>query len=178
MKEEERKAFEEKRFSEMKRHYENRFHDDGAMGRIFELTCHTKYSTKTKVSCQDKADTFIMCDKIPVPAECKINGGRITGLRNGKSKFVIYTMDFTQKHKATKKSPAWEERRIVKPVLIPTNIFLAALDRFGATKSTNGRNPEEAIQVSSKKFYEWLLDWPIPYEPDTRYTKEDFEGLE
>lgn len=86
-------------------------------------------------------------------------------------------MNFTQKHKAGKNTPAREEKRVINPVLIPTQIFLAALDFFKATKSTNGRNPEEAIQVSSKKFYEWLKEWPIPYEPNNHYTAEDFEGL-
>lgn len=170
--------YEKIRNEEIKRHAANIGHDDGAKGRIFELLCATKHSHKTCVSVQGKADTFIKYGKGSVPAECKTNGGRIENLRNSKVKFVIYYMNFTQKHKATKKSPAWEEKREIKPVLIPKEIFLAALDRFGATKSTNGRNPEEAIQVSSKKFYEWLLEWPIPYEPNTCYTEDDFEGLE
>ena len=87
-------------------------------------------------------------------------------------------MRFIQKHKAGKNTEAWDELREIDPVVIPTEVFLNALDRFGATKSTNGKNPEEAIQVSSKKFFDWLLDWPIPFEPDLVYTEEDFEGLE
>ena len=170
--------YEKARQTEIKRHLANRGHDDGAIGRAFELTCHTEHSHKTRVSSQGKADTFIKYGHGTVAAECKINGGRIEALRHGKVKFVIYAMNFTQKHAATKKHGAWEEQRVIDPVIIPTNIFLAALDRFGATKSTNGRNPEEAIQVSSKKFYEWLLEWPIPYNPDSRYTEDDFEGLE
>lgn len=170
--------YEKARQAEIKRHLANRGHDDGAIGRAFELTCHTEHSHKMRVSSQGKADTFIKYGRGVVAAECKINGGRIESLRKGKVKFVIYAMNFTQKHGATKKRDAWEEQRIIDPVLIPTNIFLAALDRFGATKNTNGRNPEEAIQVSSKKLYEWLLEWPIPYEPDSRYTEDDFEGLE
>jgi hypothetical protein len=39
-------------------------------------------------------------------------------------------------------------------------------------------NPEPAIQVSSKRLFERLLDWPIPYEPDTVYTPDDFDGVE
>lgn len=178
MKEQERIEMEKARQAEIKRHLANRGHDDGAIGRAFELTCHTKYSRKTRVSLQDRADTYIMFNGVPATAECKTNGGRIGFLRDSKIKFVIYAMDFTQKHAATKKHAAYDERRVVDPVIVPTNIFLAALDRFGATKSTNGRNPEEAIQVSSKKFYEWLLDWPIPYKPDNHYTTDDFEGLE
>lgn len=167
------------REAEIQRHAANIGHDDGANGRIFELSCASVYSRKTRVSKQGQADVFIHFERGNVAAECKTNGGRIENLRKpGAPRFVIYKLDFVQKHKAGKNTPAWDEERHIDPVLIPTAVFLAALDRFGATKSTNGKNPEEAIQPSSKKFFEWLLDWPIPYEPGLRYTAEDFEGLE
>lgn len=169
--------YENARQNEIKRHLLNTA-DCGRIGRAFELTCHTAHSHKIAVSKQGQADTFVKYGKGTTAAECKINGGRIESLRNSKIKFVIYAMNFTQKHAATKKRAAWNEQRVIDPVIIPTKIFLAALDRFGATKSTNGRNPEEAIQVSSKKFYNWLLNWPIAYNPDACYTDEDFEGLE
>lgn len=171
--------FETIRNAEIMRHATNIGHDDGAHGRIFELECASQYSRKTRVSKQGQADVFIKYGKGHVAAECKTNGGRISALRKPHApKFVIYKLDFVQKHKASKSGPAWDEERHIDPVLIPTAVFLAALDRFGATKSTNGSNPEEAIQVSSKKFFEWLLDWPIPYEPGLTYTADDFEGLE
>ena len=171
--------YEKKRIAEIERHAENIGHDDGANGRIFELSCASAGSHKVRVSKQGQADVFIHYGKGHVSAECKTNGGRISALRKpGAPRFVIYKLDFVQKHKASKSGPAWDEERHIDPVLIPTAVFLAALDRFGATKSTNGNNPEEAIQVSSKKFFEWLLDWPIPYEPGLHYTAEDFEGLE
>lgn len=151
----------------------------GADGCIFELECASAYSRKTHVSKQGQADVYIHYERGNYAAECKTNGGRIAALRKPNApKFVIYRLDFVQKHKASKSGPAWDEERHIDPVLIPTAVFLAALDRFGATKSTNGTNPEEAIQVSSKKWFEWLLDWPIPYEPGLHYTADDFEGLE
>lgn len=171
--------FETIRNSEIARHSANADHDNGAMGRVFELKCASEYSRKTRVSVQGKADVFIKYERGNYAAECKTNGGRIANLRKRNApKFVIYQLDFVQKHKASKSRGAWEEIRHVDAVLVPTEIFLAALDRFGATKSTNGKNPEEAIQPSSKKFYEWLLDWPIPYTPGLHYTADDFEGLE
>lgn len=171
--------YERIRNAEIARHLNNADHDDGAIGRAFELACASTYSRKTAVSLQGDADVFIHYERGNYAAECKTNGGRIGSLRKaGAPKFVIYKLDFVQKHKATKTAPAWDEERHIDPVLIPTTVFLAALDRFGATKSTNGKHPEEAIQVSSKKFFEWLLDWPIPYEPGLRYTADDFEGLE
>ena len=167
------------RNAEIMRHTANIGHDDGAHGRIFELECASAHSHKTRVSIQGKADVYIHMGKGYVPAECKTNGGRIGSLRKPNApKYVIYRLDFIQKHKASKSGPAWDEERHIDPVVIPTAVFLAALDRFGATKSTNGNNPEEAIQVSSKKWFEWLLDWPIPYESGLNYTVEDFEGLE
>lgn len=166
------------RVSEIERHLSN-LADNGREGRAFELSCANTYSRKIRVSKQGQADTYVKVGRGYIAAECKTNGGRIASLRaKNAPKLVIYRLHFVQKHKACKTAEAWEEIREIDPVLIPTEIFLAALDRFGATKSTNGKNPEEAIQVSSKKFFEWLLDWPIPYEPDTAYTWEDFEGLE
>ena len=86
-------------------------------------------------------------------------------------------MDFVQKHKASKSREAWEDHRTIEPVIIPTNIFLTALETLGAIKNTNGKNPETAIQVSSKKWYEWLEQWPVEFHTDWDYTEEDFEGL-
>lgn len=172
-------TFQRKRIEEIKRHLANRGHDQGAMGRVFELSCASAGSHKTRVSKQGQADIYIHLGRGYVPAECKTNGGRIAALRTPKApRFVVYKLDFIQHHKACKTRAAWDEERHIDPVLIPTTVFLAALDRFGATKSTNGKNPEEAIQVSSKAFFEWLLDWPIPYEPGLHYEEEDFEGLE
>lgn len=170
--------YEKIRNAEIARH-ESNTNDSGHMGRAFELECASKYSRKTRVSKQGQADVYISYNGGHYPAECKTNGGRISALRSAKApKFVIYKLDFVQKHKATKTRPAWDEERHIDPVLIPTTVFLNALDRFGATKSTNGTHPEEAIQVSSLKFFEWLLDWPVPFEPGLKYVTDDFDGLE
>lgn len=172
-------TFERKRNFEILRHKLNVDHDPGAYGRIFELECASAGSRKTHVSRQGQADVFIHYNGGNYAAECKTNGGRIGSLRKkGAPRFVVYRLYFVQHHKAGKTVAAWDEVREIDPVIIPTEIFLAALDRFKATKSTNGKNPEEAIQPSSKKFFEWLLDWPIPYIPGEHYTADDFEGLE
>ena len=166
------------REAEIQRHLNN-LEDEGRFGRAFELACASASSRKMHVSKQGQADVYINLGRGHVKAEVKTNGGRIESLRQpGAPRFVIYRLRFTQKHKAGKHTEAWEEVREIDPVLIPTEVFLNALDRFGATKSTNGKNPEEAIQPSSKKFFEWLLDWPIPYTPGTVYSLDDFEGLE
>lgn len=171
------------RAAEMLRHLSNAGHDSGAYGRIAELASHTDKSRKVKVATQGKADTSIKLEvngKVRyVPAEVKTNGGRIASLMaKGAPKYVVYSLDFVQKHKASKSRDAWEEERHIDPVVIPTATFLEMLAKCNAIKSTNGANPEPAIQVSSKRLYEILLDWPIPYEPDTVYTPDDFDGLE
>ena len=153
----------------------------GAWGCIQELKSVSANSKKIAVSKQGENDIYIHINskRANVPAERKTNGGRIESLRKSNApRYVVYSMRFVQKHKAGKNTEAWDELREIEPVVIPTAVFLNALDRFGATKSTNGKNPEEAIQVSSKKFFEWLLDWPIPFDPDLVYNEEDFEGLE
>lgn len=171
------------RAAEMRRHLSNAGHDSGAFGRIAELASHTDKSRKVKVATQGKADTAIKLEtggKVRyVAAEVKTNGGRIASLLSkGAPAYVVYSMDFVQKHKASKSKAAWDETRHVDPVVIPTAVFLDMLRACNAIKSTNGNNPEPAIQVSSKRLYEMLLDWPIPYEPDTVYTPDDFDGLE
>lgn len=166
------------RLAEIARHTANSAYDPGAMGRAFELSCARVNSHKTKVSKQGEADTFIKYCAGYVKAECKTNGGRIEALYSkGAPRFVIYRLDFVQKHKASKSKPAWEEHRHIDPVIIPTAIFLATLESLGATKNTNGKNPETAIQVSSKKWFEWLEQWPVEFHTDWDYTEEDFEGL-
>lgn len=173
--------YEKMRMLEIERHTKNINYDNGAKGRIFEIECASKNSKKTRVSKQGETDIYIHIGtkNSNIKAECKTNGGRIESLINGtnKAKFVIYRMDYTIKHKATKAKPERIEKRYISPVVIPTEIFINALVRFNAIKNTNGKNPELAIQVSSKKFYEWLLDWPIPFDSETIYTYDDFDGL-
>ena len=167
------------RNAEIDRHSANIDHDNGALGRIFELQCASEYSRKTRVSKQGQADVYIKYGKGNVKAECKTNGGRIEALYDAKApKFVIYRLDFVQHHKAGKHTEAYDEERHIDPVVIPTALFLAKLEEFNAIKSTNGKNPELAIQPSSKKWFEWLLDYPITYNPEWRYTEDDFEGLD
>ena len=166
------------RIANIERYARNIGTDPGAAGRIFELSCASKYSRKTAVAKQGETDLYIKFGKGSVKAECKTNGGRIEALYAPNApRFVIYKLDFVQKHKAGKHTAAYDEERHIDPVVIPTALFLAKLEEFGAIKSTNGKNPELAIQPSSKKWFEWLLDWPIAYNPEWRYTEDDFEGL-
>lgn len=160
----------------------NDYRGDGLLGCLIELFACSEKSPKKRVSAQGKADSRIRfrnsngnIDYIPV--EVKTNGGRI---ENMSGSYTIYCLAVTQKHKGSKKTGGmdWEERRLVKPVVIPTALFLSYLEQIGATKSTNGTHPQKAIQCSSKKLYEALSGWVIPYDRTKTYCTDDFEGLE
>lgn len=160
--------------------------DDGRFGRAFELTCARTNSHKTSVSKQGQVDVSVKFiggnGKVKyVPCEAKTNGGRVDELLNGsKAKYVIYRLEFVQKHKASKTREAWDEVRTVEPVIIPKALFLAKLKEFNAIKviNRNGEFDGYGIQVSSKKWYEWLADYPVKFDNENAYEEWEFEGLE
>lgn len=153
----------------------------GTNGIVKELQYARPNSRKADVSKQNEADVHICYNGRYIAAEVKTTGGRVDALLNGKNKakFVIYELEFTQKHLATKTRPAWDEFRHVGPVIIPTEIFVAALQKFNALKEMrhNGIVDGIGIQPSSKKLYLWLKEWPVEFHNDWDYTSEDFEGL-
>ena len=146
--------------------------DDGRFGRIEELLSARSKSRKSSVSRQGKVDNYIKVEGRYMTAECKTNGGRIESLLSvrGRPAFVIYTLDIEVKHKNG------SERRYAKKV-IPTWLFVDFLVNNGLTKSTNGRNPEMAIQCSSKKLYQALLNYPIDFIENHEYEADDFSDL-
>lgn len=165
--------------------------NDGYEGIVFEMDCAREKSRKTCVSKQGQVDVSV---KVIVngkarylPAECKVNGGRVDTLLNGtnKSRFVIYRLNFTQKHKATKKAEAWEEIRSVPALLIPTALFTAMLIECNAIKEVrhNGEVDGIGIQPSSKRMYERLSAYAenfpdMIFSPENDYEDWMFQGLE
>lgn len=163
----------------------------GAYGRAFEIACARPASHKVAVATQGKTDVsvrVIINGKTRyLPAECKTNGGRVNDLLDGsnKSRFVIYKLDFVQKHKATKKAEAWEEIRSTPALLIPTKLFVAMLLDCNAIKEVrhNGEVDGIAIQPSSKRMFERLLAYAenfpdMEFSPEADYEGWMFEGLE
>lgn len=176
---------EEKREIEIERIMSNSA-NPGRKGGAFELKCTRKRSRKTTVAKQGETDVFVKFSingKIHyVPAECKTTGGRIGSLLDGsnEAQYVIYELDFVQKHKANKTRPAREEHRHIDPVIIPTDIFIAKLREFNAIKAMNRNGQPDgdyAIQPSSKRWYEWLSEWPVEFNREWTYEECDFEGL-
>lgn len=164
----------------------NNINDDGRRGREFELACARDKSQKIRVSAQGRPDVYVKFVNADgkaryIPCEAKTNGGRIDELLgNSKARYVIYKMEFVQKHKACAKRGAWEEIRTVEPVIIPKALFLSKLKEFNAIKPINrhGEFDGYGIQVSSKKWYEWLADYPVKFDNENAYEEWEFEGLE
>ena len=155
--------------------------DSGYFGRVMENQCARPKSRKKCVSSAGKADIHIKYNGRYVPAEVKTNGGRVDSLIDGtnKSKFIIYEMDVIIKHKAGKRTPEWTEHRYVESIIVPTKLFLDCLTEVNATKPMyhGGEYDGIGIQVSSKKLYNRLLQWPVKYDRTRDYTSADFEGL-
>ena len=55
-----------------------------------------------------------------------------------------------------------------------TEVFLAILEECGAVKNTNGKQPEPAIQVTSKKLFIALEGYTLRYDPNKRYLGTEF----
>ena len=154
-------------------HLANVEKDCGAYGKVAEILSKSEKSTATNYAKQGKADCYVWVEvdgkRVRYVAECKTNGGRIGALRGKNApKFVVYSMDLCN-------STTKGVRRVVEPVVMSTAYFLDLLDSLGATKRTNGKNDEEAIQPSNKGLYLALLDYPVPYDPNATYLPSDFE---
>ena len=183
--------FEVKTDSDMKRLcaawmlYVDNYKGDGVIGCIAEVLTATPNSNKVTVSNVGRVDCYIkyLTDSghvVPVSCERKTNGGRIQTVETEFSraevmsgKYVVYSMDICN-------AGTSYLRRRVNPVVIPRKLFVEKLREFNAIKAVNRHGILEgyAIQVSSKKLYTWLADWPIGYVRDAVYSDADFEGLE
>lgn len=165
--------------------------DPGRFGRVKELMRARKLSRKTTVSKQGKVDNYVAIrygEKVRyIGAESKTNGGRVENILNGtqKEKFVIYSLEFTQKYKATKSVPAREEKREVPDIIIPTALFRSLLLELKCYKDIahGGKVDGIGIQPSSKKLYERLTAYidnygeSVLFNPDRVYDSWELEEL-
>ena len=166
--------------------------DPGRFGKVKELLRARKLSKKTAVSKQGKVDNYVAIrydEKVRyIGAESKTNGGRVENILNGtqKEKFVIYSIEFTQKYKATKSAPPREEKREIPDIIIPTALFRSLLLELKCYKDIahNGIIDGIGIQPSSKKLYERLTAYidsygeSVLFDPDKVYDSWELEGLE
>lgn len=160
----------------------------GRKGRANELDHANTKSRKVKVSKQGETDVFVKIRNAKgkvryVDAENKTSGGRIDSLyKSGAPKYVIYQMIDAKipQSKSAKAKGIPQEIRNTPAVVIPTDLFLATLERFGAIKemSHGGIVDGLGVQVSNKQWYLWLLDYPVLWVKDHTYEIWEFEGLE
>ena len=150
------------------RHFENADNDSGAYGRIREILSKSAHSKQVNFAKQGKADCFVWVDGKRYTAECKTNGGRIGSLYSKNApQFVVYSMDICN-------AGTSNIRREIKQVVMKTTMFIAILEDCGAVKNTNGKQPEPAIQVTSKKLFEALERYTLRYDPNRRNSEMDF----
>ena len=166
--------------------------DSGRYGKVDELLSCRPNSRKVDVAKQDKTDNYFRVTDNGktrnVGFENKINGGRVEKILNGtqKEKFVVYSLQFTQKYKATKKCGPRTEERIIPKVIIPTDLFRNLLLELGCYKEQrhNGKVDGIGIQPSSKQLYERLTAYIENYGDSVLFSRTkvyeswEFEGLE
>ena len=156
--------------------------DDGRYGRLFELLFVGDTSHKTKVAKQGKVDGYFWLNGKRHKVEYKTNGGRIGSLLRKISpdtEYIIYIMDFTTRTYAKKDGSIGGGKHYTSAACIFTVAdFLKLLDHLNATKVlTKDGIKEPAVQGDSAKLCKALWDYPIEFNPDNRYTSEDFEEL-
>lgn len=157
-----------KQLAEIER--EKTFETDGKFGRICDIVCKNARSRYYKVSEQNEDDCFVKClinGSISYEsAEVKTNGGRIekclNELLNGNDMLFIYRM------KICNKNTQYIERNVDFRIGWFSD-FYKILVACNAIKNTNGRNPELAIQPTSKKLFIALDSYGVPFDNENTY---------
>lgn len=159
--------------------------DCGRYGKAFETLFVSKNSRKTKCSPQGKIDNYFYLDGKRYPVEYKINGGRIETLYDvakPEKAYIVYMLDYTVPLRKRKDgSIAGGEHRVINPIIMTVKDFLEVVDRLHAYKfpeHADKNDREKAVAASSKKLYDCLKEYCIPFHPDTRYASDDFEDIE
>lgn len=151
---------------------------DGTAGVLAEMFAVKASSTKKRLAIAGKNDfTFRYNNGARVvnrPAERKTNGGRVDGLlkalKEGRDGFIVYSLDLQN-------AGTNGARREVAPVIMKYSKFIQILQECNAMKTINrnGQPDGVGIQASSKKLYEALTDYPVPFSPEAVYCDADFE---
>lgn len=157
--------------------------DDGRFGKLFELLFVGETSHKTKVAKQGKIDGYFWLNGKRHKVEYKTNGGRIGGLLKmikPDTEYIIYIMDFETRQTYRKDgSPRPTKHYTSHACIFKVSDFLKLLDHLNATKILTAKGIKEpAVQGDSAKLCKNLWDYPVEFNPDNRYTTDDFEELE
>lgn len=158
--------------------------DSGRFGKAYEMLDVSATARKVYVSAQGKIDGYFYLDGTRKPVEYKTNGGRIGSLyrmNKPENAYIIYSMDFETRQTYRKDgTPRPTKHYQVAPIILKVSDFLAILEHCNATKvigHADKGDTEVAIQGDSAKLAKCLADYPITFDPNYRYTSEDFEDL-
>lgn len=158
--------------------------DCGRYGKAFEMLNVSDTAHKTYVAAQGKTDGYFYLDGSRKPVEYKTNGGRIGSLyrlTKPENAYIVYTMDFETRQTFRKDgTPRPTKHYQVAPIILKVSDFLAILEHCNATKvigHADKGDDEIAVQGDSAKLAKCLADYPITFDPNYRYTSEDFEDL-
>ena len=153
--------------------------DSGLAGKVAEILSHDSDSTITRVQKQGATDVYIIMDGTRTKCEYKTNGGRIESLyrlRKPESSYIVYELDFTPADRTRKDGSIVKgQRRYVKK-LMRVSDFLSIIEDTKAVKITShkGQNDaERAVQCSSKKLYEALINGNfVDYDRNKTYLSD------
>lgn len=153
--------------------------DSGLAGKVAEILSHDSDSTITRVQKQGATDVYIIMDGTRTKCEYKTNGGRIESLyrlRKPESSYIVYELDFTPADRTRKDGSIVKgQRRYVKK-LMRVSDFLSIIEDTKAVKVTShkGQNDaERAVQCSSKKLYEALINGNfVDYDRNKTYLSD------
>lgn len=135
--------------------------DDGIQGKVKEILSCVPKSNKKAVAKQGKNDFTIRIDNKLYPCECKTNGGRVDSI---KTKFIVYSIDINNSSGTC----------YIAPKVIKTETFITALYELNAVKTVrhNGVIDGLAIQVSSRKLWQWLSS-QVEFDRTKNYTSSE-----
>ena len=159
--------------------------DSGRWGKAFEVLNVSDTAHKVNVAAQGKVDGYFYLDGNRKAVEYKTNGGRISSLyrmTKPENAYIVYSMDFETRQTFRKDgTPRPTKHYEVAPIILKVSDFLAILEHCNATKviGHKGKGDDEvAIQGDSAKLAKCLAEYPITFDPNYRYTSEDFEDLD
>ena len=152
--------------------------------KAFEILYVSDTARKEDLAPQGATDGYFYIDGVRKPIEYKTNGGRIGSLyrmTKPENAYIVYSMDFETRQTYRKDgTPRPTKHYYVAPIILKVSDFLAILEHCNATKvigHADKNDTEVAIQGDSAKLAKCLADYPITFDPNYRYTSEDFEEL-
>ena len=168
--------------------FENLPLDSGMYGKIFEITTHDSNSRIIELRKKDKGDGYVLIDGKRKKVEVKTGGGRIgdyykMSKPKRKATYLIYNLCFQPKDRTLKDGSISVSPIRFVTVFTTVERFLTIAESVkGAIKTAEHKNyeyigktndAEPALQKSSKKLYEALLQYDIIFDRNKNYSSSE-----